>query len=183
MPPRQPRVRASIPKAFSGRNADALFLGALTHDAVVVRRAGVFEVHFCALAKVVEPVQHAFVFLRGDDLIGQTRGAAHGNQQKDMPRGSTIRSHSSNIFLKLLRLLRVTVVLIPRVAWLTRYSMPRSGSLKSAGDTTETVVAGGIWPINGDRAAVDARILDFLRCFGVISVPGEKAQGRPLLWA
>ena len=54
-----------------GRNADAFFLGALTHDAVVVRRTGCLKVHFCALAEIVEPVQHVFVFLRGDDLIGQ----------------------------------------------------------------------------------------------------------------
>ncbi|MPL61275.1 hypothetical protein SDC9_06845 [bioreactor metagenome] len=165
-----------------GCYADAFFLGALAHDAVVVRRAGGFEVHAGALAKIIQPVQHVFVFLRGDDLIGQAGGTAHGHQQKDVPCGcADTLAQLEYLFEAAQIVARDRGVDLKGHAHGFKVFDAAQRSLERAGYAPEAVVTGGVWPVNGNGAAVDPGILDFLRVLGGYEgAVGRKGAGQAL---
>ena len=128
-----------------GRDAEAFFPRALAHDAVVVRRAGGLEVHAGAFAEVVEPVQHVFVFLSRDDLVGQTRGAAHGHQQKDVPGRRADALTELEDFFEAAQVVAGDggVDLKGHARGFEVFYTPQAG-FKSAGHAAEAVVAGRV---------------------------------------
>ena len=158
-------------------------MGALAHDAVVVRRAGGLEVHAGGLAEVVEPVQHVLVFLGADDLVGQAGGPAHGHQQEDVPGGRADALAQIEDVLEAVQVVaRDRGVDLEGHPGLFKVFDAAHRGFEGPGHAAELVVAGGVGAIDGDGAAVDAGFLDLAGQFGRDQgAVGREGAGQPLV--
>ena len=164
------------------RDAQAFLMRALAHDPVIVRRAGGLEVHVCALAEIIQPVQHVLVFLCGDDLIRQARGPAHGHQQKDMP------GRRADALAELEDLLEAAQVVaghrgvdLKGHAHVLEIADAAHAVLKRAGHAAKGVVTGRVGPVDGNGAALHARLFDPAGAFrGDQGAVGRKGAGQAL---
>ena len=147
-------------------DGDAFGLGPLAHDPVVVGGAGGLQVHARGFAEVVEPVEHLFVFLGRDDLGPKLRGPARGHEQENVPGGGAELFGEPEYLLEVGHVVLgdrgVDLELHPgRLQVVDAAQRPFEG----AGHAPEGVVVGGRGRVDGDRAAGNARRLDFLGVF------------------
>ena len=127
-------------------------------------------------------MQHVFVFLSRDDLVGQTRGAAHGHQQKDVPGRRADALTELEDFFEAAQVVAGDggVDLKGHARGFEVFYTPQAG-FKSAGHAAEAVVAGRVRSIDGDGAAVDPGGLDSGRRFrGDEGAVGRKGAGQAL---
>ncbi len=130
---------------------------ALAEDAVIMRRAGGFEVERQAAALVINPVEGFLVLLRRKLLVGQLLAAAGRHQQERVEGdGADFDRQPEDVRqLRQVDLCHRCVDLKLDAGLLRRFDTPHD-LVKGAGHTAEIVVCDGSGAIDAKADAVDA---------------------------
>ncbi len=158
------------------------FTGTLAHNAVIMGGAGSLEVHVSAFAKIVQPVQHLFIFCGSDHLVGQPCGTTHGHQQKDMPgRSAQLLTEIEDLWKtgKIVTCNR-GIDLEGHASLFQKANAPQR-CVKGTGHAPKAVMACCVWPVNGNGTAVDSGFAYFMRRLGSDQgAVGCKGTDKPL---
>ena len=145
-----------------GGHGFAVFLGALAHDAEVVRGAGGLEVQPALEAAVVDPVHRQLILVRLEhDLFGEFHAAADRHQHEDVQRISAeVQRHLVDGIELLVVVLGDGGVDLDRHAGAAQQLERRDAAVECALDLAEAVVGGSVGAVEAHRDALEADIDD-----------------------
>jgi len=164
------------------RDSHPLVVGALPQNSIIVRGTGGFKVHIRCFAEIVEPMQHIFIFPRGNYLVCHPRRAAHGYQQKNVPGRSSEAPTKVKNFFELPQIVpHDGGVDLKRQAHGLQIPDAAHGSVKSAQHAAKGVMTGGIRSVNGNGTPVHPGSLDLPSIARVDEgAIGRKGADKPL---
>src|SRR5437867_4319626 len=142
----------------SNRERNSFLLGALSHDAVIVRSAGYFGLQFAFPGLVVKPIQNGFIlFCRQLVLRRNLHSTTHWDKHKDM---EGISAQVQGKFIDAISFGDIvssqSVIDLHTHSSTSQVQEACQGSGKGPGNTTKFIVDRSAGAINADRNSFKA---------------------------